>query len=70
MSSISRQIASWVANLRYEDLPPTVVDRAKGVTLHALASALLGHDMPENPASIAHDAGGGSWRCGGCQSAG
>jgi 2-methylcitrate dehydratase PrpD len=28
--------------LRYEDLPPEVVDRAKGVTLHCLASILIG----------------------------
>src|SRR5215469_957678 len=44
--SLSRQFAAWVAALRYEDLPSTVVDRAKGVTLHALASALQGYSMP------------------------
>jgi 2-methylcitrate dehydratase PrpD len=42
MPSLSRQLARWVAGLRYEDLPPEVVDRAKGVTLHGLASILLG----------------------------
>ena len=42
MPSLSRQLAQWVAALRYEDLPPEVVDRAKGVTLHCLASVLLG----------------------------
>ena len=42
MASLSRQLAQWVANLRYEDLPPAVVDRAKGVTLHSLASVLIG----------------------------
>jgi 2-methylcitrate dehydratase PrpD len=42
MTSLSRQLARWVVGLRPEDLPPDVVDRAKGVTLHALASALLG----------------------------
>src|ERR1700704_2749874 len=42
MPSLSRQLAQWVAGLRYEDLPPAVVDRAKGVTLHTLASVLLG----------------------------
>jgi len=42
MPSLSRQLAQWVANLRYEDLPPAVIDRAKGVTLHSLASVLLG----------------------------
>ena len=42
MASLSRQLAQWVVGLRYEDLPPAVVDRAKGVTLHGLASVLLG----------------------------
>jgi 2-methylcitrate dehydratase PrpD len=42
MASLSRQLAQWVVGLRYEDLPPEVVDRAKGVTLHALASVLIG----------------------------
>ena len=44
--SISRQFARWVTDLRYEDLPPEVVDRAKGLTLQALASALLGSQLP------------------------
>ena len=43
---ISRQLARWVTGLRYEDLPPEVVDRAKGLTLQALASALLGSQLP------------------------
>ena len=42
MASLSRQFAQWVADLRYEDLPATVVDRAKGVTLQCLASILIG----------------------------
>jgi len=40
--SLSRQLATWVADLQYEDLPPDVVDRAKGLTLHGLSSALIG----------------------------
>ena len=46
--SMSREFAAFVANLRYEDLPPAVVDRAKGVTLEALCSALVAHAMPED----------------------
>src|SRR5256712_12980833 len=46
MASLSRQLAQWVVGLRYEDLPPEVVDRAKGVTLHSLASVLLGSQLP------------------------
>ena len=42
MTSLSRQFAQWIVNLRYEDLPPAVIDRAKGLTLHGLASVLLG----------------------------
>ena len=44
--SLSREFAAFVAKLTYEDLPPEVVDRAKGVTLQALSSALVAHDMP------------------------
>ena len=46
MASLSRELARWVAALRYEDLPPAVIDRAKGVTLHSLASVLLGSQAP------------------------
>ena len=46
MPSLSRQFAQWVVGLRYDDLPPEVVDRAKGVTLHSLASVLLGSRLP------------------------
>jgi 2-methylcitrate dehydratase PrpD len=42
MASLSRQLAKWIVALRYEDLPSEVVDRAKGVTLHGIASALIG----------------------------
>src|SRR5712671_2138899 len=45
-TSLSRQFARWVVGLRYEDLPAAVVDRAKGLTLQNLASALLGSQMP------------------------
>ena len=50
--SMSRQLAHWVAGLRYQDLPPTVVDRAKGVTLQAIASALLGSQTSGGQAAI------------------
>jgi 2-methylcitrate dehydratase PrpD len=50
--SISRQFARWVVDLRYEDLPPEVVDRAKGLTLQALASALLGSQLPAGRQAI------------------
>jgi 2-methylcitrate dehydratase PrpD len=46
MASLSRQLAQWVAALRHQDLPAEVVDRAKGLTLHGLASVLLGSLTP------------------------
>jgi 2-methylcitrate dehydratase PrpD len=41
-ASISRQFAQWTANLRYEDLPESVVDKVKALLLHALTSAVIG----------------------------
>ena len=52
MASLSRQLAQWVVGLRYEDLPPDVVDRAKGVTLHGLASVLLGSLTPAGQGAV------------------
>jgi 2-methylcitrate dehydratase PrpD len=61
--SLSREFAAFVANLKYEDLPPAVVDRAKGVTLQALSSALIARDMPASRQALAlmqeEEAGGG-----------
>ena len=51
-TSISRQFARWVTGLRYEDLPPEVIDRTNGLTLHALASALLGSKLPGGQQAI------------------
>jgi hypothetical protein len=39
--SLSRDFAAFVANLRFEDLPPPVADRVKGVTLQALTPLWL-----------------------------
>jgi hypothetical protein len=61
--SLSRAFARFVADLAFDDLPAAVVDRAKGVTLQALASALLGHDTPASRQALAmmreEEAGGG-----------
>jgi hypothetical protein len=51
--SLSRDFAAFVANLTYEHLPPEVVDRAKGVTLQALSSALVAHQMPGSRQALA-----------------
>jgi hypothetical protein len=61
--SLSRELAGFVANLSYDDPPPEVVDRAKGVTLQALASALVAHQMPASKQALAlmqeEEVGGG-----------
>src|SRR5271156_2966126 len=61
--SLSRDFAGFVAGLKFEDLPPAVVDRAKGVTLQALSSALVAHNMPAGLQALAlmqeEEAGGG-----------
>jgi 2-methylcitrate dehydratase PrpD len=61
--SLSRDFAAFVANLNYDDLPAAVVDRAKGVTLQALSSALVGRDFPAARQALAlmqeEEAGGG-----------
>jgi hypothetical protein len=61
--SLSREFATFVANLSYDDLPLEVVDRAMGVTLQALSSALVAHQMPASKQALAlmqeEEAGGG-----------
>jgi 2-methylcitrate dehydratase PrpD len=52
MASLSRQLARWVVGLCYDDLPPAVVDRAKGVTLHGLASVLLGSQSRDGQRAV------------------
>src|SRR6266852_5584386 len=51
--SLSREFAAFVAGLAYEDLPQAVIDRAKGVTLEALTSALVAHAMPAGRQALA-----------------
>src|SRR5689334_13121407 len=47
MDSLSRQLSNWVATLRHDALDAEVLDRARGVTLQGLSSALLGHTFSE-----------------------
>jgi 2-methylcitrate dehydratase PrpD len=49
---LSRQFAQWVVGLRHEDLPAAVVDRAKGLTLQNLTSALLGSQLPAGQQAV------------------
>jgi 2-methylcitrate dehydratase PrpD len=63
MASMSRELSGWVAGLKYGDLPAAVVDRAKGLTLQGLSSALLGYRRPETDTALKmmqeEEAGGG-----------
>ena len=52
--SLSRTFARWGANLKYEDLPPEVVDKIKGLMLHALTSAAIGAQTDEGKHAVEH----------------
>jgi 2-methylcitrate dehydratase PrpD len=51
--SLSNDFAAFVAGLHYDNLPIAVIDRAKGVTLQALTSALLACEMPASRQALA-----------------
>ena len=50
--SIAREFARWTAALRYEDLPPVVVDKMRAQILVHLVSAVFGSQMPEGQESV------------------
>lgn len=50
--SISRLLSAWVAGITYDDLPPEVIDRARGVLLQGLSSCQLGWEFPETKQAI------------------
>ncbi len=41
--TLARRFARFAANLRYDDLPPQVVDKAKACILHCIGVGLAGH---------------------------
>lgn len=45
-NSISRELATFVHNISFENLPKEIVDRAKSLILDVLATAVAGRDMP------------------------
>jgi 2-methylcitrate dehydratase PrpD len=51
-ASISRQLARNLLSLRFVDLPPEVLDKAKACIVDCLASVLGGWDMPVSTAAI------------------
>ena len=56
MSTIVEQLSSYAATLRYEDLPPEVVEQAKRLIVDTIGCALGG--FHSEPASIARDIAG------------
>src|SRR5438128_441034 len=45
------QLGEFVAGLRFDDLPPAVVDKAKACVNHALTVGMVGHDMARSRAA-------------------
>ena len=53
MTTIVEQLSTYAANLRYEDLPPEVIQTAKRVIIDSIGCALGGYDSA--PEKIARD---------------
>jgi 2-methylcitrate dehydratase len=53
MSTIVEQLSTYAANLRYEDLPPEVINTAKRVIIDSIGCALGGYDSA--PEKIARE---------------
>ncbi len=51
--TLARQFANFAAALKYEDLPPAVVDKLKALLIHHLVSATFGASMPRGKEAIA-----------------
>ncbi len=45
-SGVTRELATWAANLQYADLPPDVADMAKGLVLDFLRAVAIGVRTP------------------------
>src|ERR1700751_5740212 len=46
MANETIQLAEYAAGLKYEDLPPAVVQRAKDTIADTVATILFGYDLP------------------------
>src|SRR5947208_15538298 len=71
MANETATLAAYVAKLKYEDIPPEVIARAKMLTLDFLGSAVRARQEAESPPSILSmlavlglDVGGGATVCG------
>ncbi|HAO39453.1 MAG TPA: MmgE/PrpD family protein, partial [Afipia sp.] len=52
MANETATLAAYVANLRYEDIPPEVLERAKALTLDFLGSAVRARREAESTPSL------------------
>ncbi|MFQ5692661.1 MAG: MmgE/PrpD family protein, partial [Nitrospinota bacterium] len=61
MATCSQQLAEWVSGLRYEDIPPEVIEKAKSAFLDILGIALASSGMPfgRDVIALAEDLGKG-----------
>ncbi len=46
MANETAQVAQYAASLRYDDIPPDVVDRAKQCITDTIAAIIFGYDLP------------------------
>ncbi len=56
MANETATLASYVANLKYDDIPADVLERAKALTLDFLGSAVRARQDAESTPSPARDA--------------
>lgn len=52
MANETATLAAYVANLKYEDIPPEVLERAKALTLDFLGSAVRARSEAESTPSL------------------
>jgi 2-methylcitrate dehydratase PrpD len=46
MTAVARTLAEFAVNLKYEDIPPAVVERAKACMIDTIAATVFGADFP------------------------
>lgn len=45
-AGVTTKLCSWISNLKIDDVPPTVIERAKYLILDGIACALVGAHVP------------------------
>jgi aconitate decarboxylase len=49
---VTNQLARWIHNLKHEDIPPEVIERAKYLVLDGVACGLVGARVPWSEAYV------------------